>query len=89
MKWALSHAEATGCLAHYRLRLFEVEFNVGHGAGIKTRAVNALPRSSAITAGYTPMEDNLQVSSFEPKIETCSRIRLISSMAVPSDDARK
>lgn len=42
--WILNMAGETGKLARLRLRLSELEFDVGHQTGIKQKADNALSR---------------------------------------------
>lgn len=54
-------ANVIGSLTRWRLRLFELNFNVVHGAGIKHQAADALLRLPAEEVDNTPLEDMLPV----------------------------
>lgn len=55
-------ANATGKLAILRFQLFEFNFNIVHGAGIKDQAANVLSRSLANGSDRAVFEDDIPIS---------------------------
>lgn len=61
MKWIIVLTKRTGILAHWRLRLFEFDFNVVHRAGVSCQATDAPSYLQAAGEVDTRAEDKLPV----------------------------
>lgn len=62
LKLIFNLADATGRLAHWRLRLSKFEFDLVHYAGIEHQCTNALSRMPMTSEHINPIEDELPVT---------------------------
>lgn len=65
LKWMLNLTDASGRLEQWRVRLFELDFDVSHQAGVKHEVASAVSRLPPDGEKKTHLDDDLFVRNVE------------------------
>lgn len=76
LECVLNHADATRHLAHWRLHLFEFQFDVDYPAEIKHQATDALSRPLTTGADSEPRKGVLPVVVIDTNTPDSTKVRL-------------
>ena len=80
---------AKGKLAHWRLRLQEMDFETVHRPGINKKAANALSRLLTDGEDTSPLEDDVPVLAVNRQTTTRNDLKILADDEADLEDYRK